>query len=182
MWCGGRLSAAGKQIRGGERRRSGNSSGAVDGCDSGAAAVRRRTAWSEWFWYGARRRRRRGGSSASASAAKSLRALRLRLRWTTTSGYRLRRDGGGRRWIGRYGVEDGGGWGFAAGGEGVLAPTEYEWGNGGRRGTKGEQCFGLRRACLKFGESYKLCPHLKFRTYCGLGVGQSCQVSQMWAG
>ena len=58
-----------------------------------------------------------------------------------------------------------------AGGEGVLVPTEYEWGNGGR-GTKGEQCFGLGRACLKFGESYKLCPHLKFRTYCGLGVGQ----------
>ena len=26
------------------------------------------------------------------------------------------------------GVADGGGWG----GEGVLAPTEYEWGNGGR--------------------------------------------------
>ena len=111
-----------KQIRGGERRRSGNSSGAVDGCDSGAAAVRRRTAWSEWFWYGARRRRRRGGSSASASAAKSLRVLRLRLRWTTTSGYRLRRDGGGRRWIGRYGVEDGGGWGFAAGGEAFSRP------------------------------------------------------------
>ena len=116
------MSAAGNQIRGGERRRSGNSFGAVDGCDSGAAAVRRRTAWSEGFWYGARRHRLRGGSFASASAAKSLRALRLRLRWTTTSGYRLRRDGGGRRWIGRYGVEDGGGWGFAAGGEGVLRP------------------------------------------------------------
>jgi hypothetical protein len=79
-------------------------------------------------------------------------------------------------------VEDGGGWGFAAGGEGVFAPTEYEWGNRGRRGTKAEQCIGLRRACLKFGESYKLCPHLKFRTYCGLVIGQSCQVSQMWAG
>ena len=50
----------------------------------------------------------------------------------TMSGYRLQRDGGGRRWIGRDGVEDGGGWGFAVGGEGVLAPTEYEWGNGGR--------------------------------------------------
>ena len=162
---------AGKQIRGGERRRSGNSSGAVDGCDSGAAAMRRRTAWSEWFWYGARRRRCRGGSSASALATKSLRALWLRLRWTTTSGYRLRRDGG-RRWIGCYGVEDGGGWGFAAGGEGVFAPMEYEWGNGGRRGTKGGQFFGMRRACLKFGESYKLCPHLKFQTYCGLGVGR----------
>ena len=123
---GGRLSVAGKQILGSEQRRSGNSSGAVDGFDSGAAAVRCRTAWSEWFWYGARRRRRRcrGGSSATASAAKSLRALRSWLHWTTTSGYRLRRDGGGRRWIGRYGVEDGGCWGFTAGGEGVLAPTE----------------------------------------------------------
>ena len=106
MWCGDRLSAAGKQIRGGEQWRSRNSSGALDGCDNGAAAVRHRTVWSEWFWYGARRRRCRGGSSASASAAKSLRVLRLRLRWTTTSGYRLRRDGGGRRWIGRYGVEE----------------------------------------------------------------------------
>ena len=95
-------------------------------------------AWSEWFWYGAHQRRRHGGSSTSASAAKSLRVLRLWLRWMTTSGYRLWHDGGGRRWIGRYVVEDGGGWGFAAGGEGVFAPTEYEWGNGGRRGTKGE--------------------------------------------
>ena len=32
----------------------------------------------------------------------------------------------------RYGVEDGGGWGFATGGEGVLAPTE---GGGELRGT-----------------------------------------------
>ena len=47
------------------------------------------------------------------------------LLWTMTSGYRLRRDGGGPLWIGHYGVEDGGGWGFTAGGEGVLAPTEY---------------------------------------------------------
>ena len=133
--------------------------------------MRHWTAWSNWFWYGARRHQCRGGSSTSALAAKSLRALRLWLRWTTTSGYRLWRDGGGQRWIGHDGVEDGGGWGFATGGEGVLAPTEYEWGNEGR-GTKGEQCFGLGRACLKFGESYKLCPHLKFRKYCGLGVGQ----------
>ena len=28
---------------------SGNSPGAVDGCDSGVAAVRRRTVWSKWF-------------------------------------------------------------------------------------------------------------------------------------
>ena len=34
---------------------------------------------------------------------------------------------------------------------------------GGR--TKGEQCFSLGHACLKFGESYKLCPPLKFQTY-----------------
>ena len=83
--------------------------------------------------------------------------------------------------IGRDGVEDGGGWDFAAGGQGVLAHMEYDWETEGG-GTKGEQCSGLGRACLKFGESFKLCPHLKFRTYCGLGVGQSCQVSQMWAG
>ena len=95
---------------GGEQRRSGNSSGAVDGCDSGGAAVRHRMAWSEWFWYGARQCRCRGGSSASASAAKSLRALQLRLRWTTTSGYRLRRDGGGQRLMGGMGwqTEDAG--------------------------------------------------------------------------
>ena len=79
-------------------------------------------------------------------------------------------EGGGG--FGAMGVEDGGGWGFAAGGEGVLVPTEYEWGNRGKLGTKGEHCFGLRRACLKLGERYKLCPHLKFRTYYGLGVGQ----------
>jgi hypothetical protein len=47
-------------------------------------------------------------------------------------GYQLRRDGGGRQWIGREGVVDGGVWGFTPGGEGVLVPTEYEWGNGGR--------------------------------------------------
>ena len=33
------------------------------------------------------------------------------------------------------GVADGGGWG----GEGVLAPTEYEWGKGRKRG-RGEPC------------------------------------------
>ena len=40
-----RMSAEGKQIRGGEGRRSRNSSGAVEGGEVGAAAVRRRTAW-----------------------------------------------------------------------------------------------------------------------------------------
>ena len=50
--CGGRLSAAGKQIRGGERRRSGNSSGVVEGGEVGVAAVRRRTVWLNWIGYG----------------------------------------------------------------------------------------------------------------------------------
>ena len=109
------------------------------GCDVGAAPVRRTTAWLKWLGYGARRRH--GGSSASASTAKSLRALRLR--WTTASGYRLRRGGGGRRWIGCDGVADGGGWGFAAGGEGVLAPMEYEWGIGGGE-LGGNHVFGTR--------------------------------------
>ena len=79
--------------------------------------------------------------------------------------------GGGRRRLG-----------FCGWWRGRFAPMEYEWGNGGRQGTKGEQCFGLSRASLKFGESYNLFPHLKFQTYCGLGVGRSCQVSQMWTG
>ena len=56
-------------------------------------------------------------------------------------GQSLVRDGGAgvpaptwwRRAVGD-GVADGGGWG----GEGVLAPTEYEWGNGG--GEEGEPC------------------------------------------
>ena len=49
------------------------------------------------------------------------------------------------------GVADGGGWG----GEGVLAPTKYEWGNGRREegGTMSSGC-----ACLKCEEIYKLSP------------------------
>ena len=52
---------------------------------------------------------------------------------------------------------DRGGWG----GEGVLAPTKYEWGNGGREegGT-----MSLGRACLKCEEIYKLSPRFKFPT------------------
>ena len=46
------MSAEGKQIRGGEGRRSKNSSGAVEGGEVGAAAVRRRTAWLNWLGYG----------------------------------------------------------------------------------------------------------------------------------
>jgi hypothetical protein len=49
------------------------------------------------------------------------------------------------------GVADGGGWG----GEGVLAPMEYEWGNGAREegGT-----ISLGHACLKCGEVTNLAP------------------------
>ena len=36
----------------GEGRRSRNSSGAVEGGEVGAAAVRRRTAWLNWLGYG----------------------------------------------------------------------------------------------------------------------------------
>ena len=46
------LSAARKQIQGGEQRRSRNSSGAVEGGEVGAAAVRCRTAWLNWLGYG----------------------------------------------------------------------------------------------------------------------------------
>ena len=81
------------------------------------------------------------------------------------------------------GVADGGRRGFAAGGEVVLAPTEYEWGIGrvGRGG--GGPCFGLGRACFwlygteegprlfEIWGKYKLCPPLKFRAYCGSVVG-----------
>ena len=55
------------------------------------------------------------------------------------------------------GVVDRRGWG----GEGVLAPTEYEWGNGG--GEEGGT-MSLGRACLKCEEIYKLSPRFKFPT------------------
>ena len=55
------------------------------------------------------------------------------------------------------GVADGGGWG----GEGVLAPAEYEWGNGG--GEEGGT-MSSGRACLKCEEIYKLRPRFKFPT------------------
>ena len=55
-------------------------------------------------------------------------------------------------------VEDEGGWGFTAGGEDVLAPMEYECGNGGRRGTKVEQCVGLGRLFEIWGKLQTLPP------------------------
>src|SRR4051812_10638425 len=88
------MSAEGKQIRGGEGRRSRNISGAVEGGEVGAAAVRCRTAWLNWLGYG------RLGLGFNYYL---WRALRLRLRGTTTSGYWLRRDGGGRRLMGGMG-------------------------------------------------------------------------------
>ena len=77
-------------------------------------------------------------------------------------------------------MADGGRRGFAAGGEVVLAPTEYEWGIGRVGGNHvpvwDALVFGffeqkMGRACLKFGESTNFTPPLKFRTYCGSGVG-----------
>ena len=76
-------------------------------------------------------------------------------------------------------TEDGGRRGFAAGGEVVLAPTEYEWGIGRvggtmfRSGTRLLSAFLNRNGTRLFEiwGKYKLCPPLKFRTYCGSGVG-----------
>ena len=46
------MSVEGKQIRGGEGRRSRNNSGAVEDGEVGAAAMRHRTAWLNWLMYG----------------------------------------------------------------------------------------------------------------------------------
>ena len=74
-------------------------------------------------------------------------------------------------------MADGGRRGFAAGGEVVFAPMEYEWGIGrvGGGGGGGENhvsvwdalVFGffeqkMRRACLKFGESTNFALLLNF--------------------
>ena len=67
------------------------------------------------------------------------------------------------------GVAGGGGWG----GEGVLAPTEYEWGNGG---TEEGGTMSSGRACLKCEEIYKLSPRFKFLLHHSnisrLGIGR----------
>ena len=55
------------------------------------------------------------------------------------------------------GVADGGGWG----GEGVLAPTEYEWGNGGRE-EGGNHVFRARLSQLR--GNLQTYPRLKFPT------------------
>ena len=82
-------------------------------------------------------------------------------------------------------MADGGRRGFAAGGEVVLAPTEYEWGIrrvGGGDGGRGENhvsvwdalVFGffeqkMGRACLKFGESTNFALLLNFGPTTGRG-------------
>ena len=75
-------------------------------------------------------------------------------------------------------MADGGRLGFAAGGEVVLAPTEYEWGIGRVGGNHvlvwDALVFGFfeQKTCLfEIWGKYKLCPPLKFRTYYGSGVG-----------
>ena len=73
------------------------------------------------------------------------------------------------------GVAGGGRWGFAASGEVVLAPMEYEWGIrcvGGTIFRSGTRFFGffeqnMGRACLKFGESRNFAPLLNFRPTAG---------------
>ena len=75
-------------------------------------------------------------------------------------------------------MADGGRRGFAAGGEVVLAPTEYEGGIGRVGGNHvsvwDALVFGffeqkMGRACLKFGGKYKLCPLLNFGPTAGRG-------------
>ena len=79
-------------------------------------------------------------------------------------------------------MADGGRRGFAAGGEVVLAPTEYEWGIGQGDGELRENhvlvwdalVFGffeqkIGRACLKFGESTNFAPLLNFGPTAGRG-------------
>ena len=78
-------------------------------------------------------------------------------------------------------MADGGRRGFAAGGEVVFAPTEYELGIG-RVGGRGENhvsvwdalVFGffeqkMGHACLKFGESTNFAPLLNFGPAAGRG-------------
>ena len=76
------------------------------------------------------------------------------------------------------GVADGGRRGFAAGGEVVLAPTEYEWGIGrvaqNHVSVWDALVFGffeqkMGRACLKFGESTNFAPLLNFGPTAGRG-------------
>ena len=52
-------------------------------------------------------------------------------------------------------------------GEVVVAPTVYEWGNGGGGGISN---FGMRLS--EMWESYKLIPRLKFRTSRRLAIGR----------
>ena len=79
-------------------------------------------------------------------------------------------------------MADGGRRGFAAGGEEVLAPTEYEWGIGRAGGGDGGNhvsvwdalVFGffeqkMGRACLKFGKSANFVPLLNFGPSAGQG-------------
>ena len=80
------------------------------------------------------------------------------------------------------GVADGGRRGFAAGGEVVFAPTEYEWGIGRVSWGRGENhvsvwdvlVFGffeqkMGRACLKFGKSTNFVTLLNFGPTVGRG-------------
>jgi hypothetical protein len=58
--------------------------------------------------------------------------------------------------------------GVSCGGEGILAPMEYEWGIGGR--AKGGHVSGTR--LFEIWGKLQTVPHLKFWTCCGSGIGR----------
>ena len=66
------------------------------------------------------------------------------------------------------GVADGGGWG----GEGVLAPTEYEWGNGGREEGGTMSSGTLVSNARKFTNLAPISNFLHHIDICRLGIGR----------
>ena len=86
------------------RRCCGDGVAAIDEAIVGAAPWRWRTGWLN----------RRDGEMDDGSSSGTLDEGRQLLRWTTSSGKRLR--------LGNSEVADGGGWGFAAGAERLWRP------------------------------------------------------------
>ena len=86
------------------RRRCGDGAAAIDEAIVGAAP---------WGWRTGRLNRRDNEMDDGSSSGRWTRDVEL-LRWTTSSGKRLR--------LGSGDVADGGGWGFAAGAERLWRP------------------------------------------------------------
>ena len=142
------LSAAGKKILDGRRSDRGINHVAVDEAVVGAATTRWTTAPKKrgdamkGSWSNDVDERR--PSLAVDDGVGVAAPARWRMGWRTEEAGRIEEvvvppmvyewgnggEGGsqtlGRRWMGWRTAADGGGWG----GEGVLAPTEYEWGKG----------------------------------------------------